>query len=802
MYLRGLRLQDLLTHQNESNMTIKAPYNFVPFNDMVVTPEWIHQISHDVPFKEGLSGSLEIEIRAETPIFVRDGIASNGDDQGGNTPHRFSQYNNQFFIPGTSIKGMVRNVLEILSFGRMADRVNDDRYALRDLSGSMKDEYLSNFKPDSIYCGWLEKDMQTNRYRLYDCGHPGRISHKELDKKAKTKFSEYFTSKEKFKPKKDYEKSAQRKYDLFGREKSLDYSFAFTKDSAGRKIYVYDNQGNEKGALVFTGQPGLRQLKGEKWTGHHLEFIFFDQKGQTPVDVPSKVMADFLFAYFDGDKNKWSEDWKVWRKKLNEGHKIPVFFLKDGGAISSLGLSYLFKLPFKNSVGALLSGHKDKRDLSDAIFGFTDKEDALKGRVHIGHAFASETFKAEEASEAVSAVLGSPKASYFPNYIRQNVNRGGKVSKYKTYMDAGAKIAGWKRYPVRKDIQNGGTHADDNNENIKTRFFPLKAGAIFESKIQYHNLLPVELGALLSALTFHGSDDVWYSLGMGKPLGYGKVSLKVSNINEDDKKAYLGAFEAYMNAKLGFKEPTWHESEQVAELITMAKDQANQGHLAYVGLKDHVDAKTAKEALPKYSQLNEVKRSSASSFCSGQDITDMLIRIERAKKTTYNPKTLKDGIEARENAMKEVLLKGLEEKKTQLLQELQSKLEKIESDEQQAQRQLKREKASANALETGPDWSSLDPKHRDAFSDLKKIIEKWAREAYKQSDIKNIPGVQQGGYLPGEYHQSLLDVLQQVYDALRKKEQENWQKPFDKNPALKKVAEWIGEEQAKGIKFK
>ena len=52
---------------------IKAPFNFVPLSDKVYFPDWADKISHDVPFEDGLSGTIELKITAQTPIFVRNG---------------------------------------------------------------------------------------------------------------------------------------------------------------------------------------------------------------------------------------------------------------------------------------------------------------------------------------------------------------------------------------------------------------------------------------------------------------------------------------------------------------------------------------------------------------------------------------------------------------------------------------------------------------------------------------------------------------------------------------------------------
>src|ERR1035437_8680243 len=93
----------------KSMQYIKAPFNFVPVNNQVFFPDWAEQISHDVPFSDGLSGQMVLNIRAETPFFIRDG----------KTKVEFCNHEGTYFIPATTIKGMIKNVLEIMSFGKL-----------------------------------------------------------------------------------------------------------------------------------------------------------------------------------------------------------------------------------------------------------------------------------------------------------------------------------------------------------------------------------------------------------------------------------------------------------------------------------------------------------------------------------------------------------------------------------------------------------------------------------------------------------------------------------------------------------
>ena len=109
---------------------VKSTYNFVPApsEDQVFKPDWADKVSHDVPFEDGESGEIEVVITAETPIFIRNGHAKGTED------NEFSNANingeKKYFIPATSLKGMTRNVLEILSFSRLNKAlVNDDKYS-------------------------------------------------------------------------------------------------------------------------------------------------------------------------------------------------------------------------------------------------------------------------------------------------------------------------------------------------------------------------------------------------------------------------------------------------------------------------------------------------------------------------------------------------------------------------------------------------------------------------------------------------------------------------------------------------
>ena len=154
--------------------TIKAPYNFVPLNDTVFTPEWAPMVSHDIPFMDGVSGDIELEIEAESPLYVRNGHRRDAKEKDRESYDSFSEFQGRHFIPGTSIKGMLRDVMEIISFSKMP---TDDRmrFAVRDMNAKKED----NIYPlkditvqQTMRCGWLSKNKEEDGYIIQDSGLP------------------------------------------------------------------------------------------------------------------------------------------------------------------------------------------------------------------------------------------------------------------------------------------------------------------------------------------------------------------------------------------------------------------------------------------------------------------------------------------------------------------------------------------------------------------------------------------------------------------------------------------------------
>ncbi len=536
---------------------LHAPFNFVPLSEQVYFPDWASIISHDIPFKDGKSGILKIKITAQTPIFIRNGHTRQDKEDESDQYTTFSHTSdNRYFIPATSLKGMIRNIVEIASFGKMS-QVTNARYSLRDLHLKAFTNYFRNHE---VHCGWMTIDQTNDIARITDNGIPRRISARDIDDILHIGLERFVKEGNLTKTINRY---AKAKYELV-KGQSLASTFKELAPNPKnivdtRKKVVFSPSG-KKGTIVFTGQPGRRKenLYG-KSTGKWFEFVFLDEvKGEFTLDMKEEggVYQDFCFIYND------SEDWKYLRKKS----RIPVFFTIEGGNIQYMGLSYLFRLPTRKHIKEFLNPDhlSNNLDLAECMFG-TTAGTSLKGRIQFSHSFCT---KAQVSPDLLKPYMGSPKPTYYPIYTQQRGTQGemtdtnGKMIHYKTFLDNDAKLRGWKRYPVRNTVSEI-LEPDDTQRQNASPFRPLQPGSEFECAIRYHNLREIELGALVYALQV--SDKSLHSLGFCKPYGYGVVKIDITNCDAEECKRLKKVFVDHMCTVV----ENYKSSPQIKELREM-----------------------------------------------------------------------------------------------------------------------------------------------------------------------------------------------------------------------------------------
>lgn len=692
-------------------MTVHAPYNFVTLSRFIYSPPWKDRISHDIPFSDGLSGEFDITITAHSKILVGGERGKQGDIQ---TVDFFRLPDGEghegkgtWAIPERSLRGMIRNVLEIASFGRMK-YVHDRRLGVRDLTAPAKDFYGRRLFDSvgvgparvtpKVEAGWLWFDGKG--WKITPCQW-ARVHFDELGLITGT-VAAHWARKENADDCRDPADPAYR--GRYGRwretgkplqqhlwvHEPLEHPHA-QHQPPNRKITVkyrkafHDNPRNcmaagrcictvtqKLGHIVLTGTPQGGMGPGRK----KQEFFFYDAIPDNAAISVDQPVYDGFKAIHEPEGGDPNPNWAYWRDRSHQIRRtgshgdIPVFYIMENGKVASFGLAMMFKLAYENSIHEMIERtdkehlNDDIVDLSTAIFGLeADERDAkerekkphapgLKSRVHLGLAKCGyedangnwQCGKQPKPIKETPTILAGPKPSYFPSYVRQPTPNGnsGQLSgnTYATYTPISGsdrpkelsrpELRGWKRYPVGR--QDNVPPAGEVSNEVKVCLRPLPEGTQFRSKVRFHNLRPIELGALLWALEWGAKADdranFCHRLGMGKPYGYGRVRIEAKDINpwpndEQNKKlldkaGYIACFEKEMeraytaDPKRKKNGGSWAESEQIKLLLAMADPAKAAGkslnymRLEVPGVNQFQQAKSHSEVLPEYLNLSSM----------------------------------------------------------------------------------------------------------------------------------------------------------------------------------------------------
>lgn len=190
-----------------------------------------------------------------------------------------------------------------------------------------------------------------------------------------------------------------------------------------------------------------------------------------------------------------------------------------------------------------------------------DKPTAYAGRVRFSHAVLTQD---AGVFDATLAILSAPKPTTYRFYLRPRNGKpqDGLSDQQVDYDNAGQILRGRKVYRHHGDRLNPQEYQSVNgvkSDQNRTVRGVQKAGSVFEFTVDFENLAPVELGALLWSLQLEG----WHHrIGYAKPLGFGSARIEVLKISLVDPKVryaslasendgwsdYTSARQAWVNA--------------------------------------------------------------------------------------------------------------------------------------------------------------------------------------------------------------------------------------------------------------
>lgn len=141
---------------------------------------------------------------------------------------------------------------------------------------------------------------------------------------------------------------------------------------------------------------------------------------------------------------------------------------------------------------------KGNPDLAEMILGYNDVDDhsnSLSSRVTISQFFLEDNGSTPVMNIHRPTALMAPKPKMKPV---------------------------WKKYAAAPEK----TSSAGNNTNILSKLETVAKGTNFIGALRFHNLRPMELGALLWMLSLGDQENGHHQLGTGKPLAFGQVNIK------------------------------------------------------------------------------------------------------------------------------------------------------------------------------------------------------------------------------------------------------------------------------------
>ncbi|MCF8011046.1 MAG: TIGR03986 family CRISPR-associated RAMP protein [Clostridiales bacterium] len=509
----------------------KAPYNFIPLNNHIVEssfkPEEVFtKIYHKEKLtgKKRLTGKINLELETKTPLYIRD--TSNWEKEEDNINPEFFSPGGRYKIPGSSLRGMTRTLVEIISWGKFSFFDNKLLY-YREVAvkSSLNQEYQRNMisrDGKKFNAGYLIKEGVDNYY-IIPAQKENGIQFKQINKKE-------------------------------------------IKASLSNQQFTYHKREDGK-YLVFSGN---MPYKEHHWLINPPDF----EAHSIPIekdDIEKYSKDENRYSDNSNKNDKDKQDGDLLRQlRVSEEGIVPCFYVhwKDSQKRDriSFGHTGYFRLAYKKTIGDHIPDklkNEDKIDLAEAIFG---KESYFASRVSFEDAELVSGQNNILMEKVSPKILSTPKPTTFQHYLEQDTD---DIKQLKHWNDE-VNIRGYKLY-WHKNINNNPNYWQEDaikDDTQHTVIKPIKPGMRFKGNIRFENLSEIELGALLFALDL--PDNHYHKIGMGKPLGLGSVKINTNLIISDREKRYEKLFSGN-DWELGEKEQPINKYKDKFEKFILAK---------------------------------------------------------------------------------------------------------------------------------------------------------------------------------------------------------------------------------------
>jgi len=537
-----------------------ASYNFVRLPSHVIPAEFydgnFEGVTKDVmdAYRDHVTqmgthtGYIDLTITTETPLFI--GGPSKQEDT---TPLEFYGGQNNPTIPGSSLKGMVKEIFKIVTASSFRPYQRgtglgdfEDRYLyFRDIASAIKPlkEYYASRMMNPIKNG---AGLSTPK------ATPGFI--------IQTANNEYYAVPSVAK-KIYYE--AEKELVAKQRTPSIDWTHTY--------VNVHVGAMRSKRTFMRITKP-----------------CNFDKRIPIPqsciesyADDKNRGTLDLL----DKKTGKSGEAAKEYTHSTDVKFVVPCYFTEKDGVVEHFGHGRYYRIAYDLKISDHLPNSLERHNngvvLCDSVFGYGDN---WAGRVSFSDAHVQGTLKMCP-SDYPHPLMG-PNPTSFQLYLNQDVD---DHNTYNHWGHEHASLRGYKMYwhqPLEK-AKNWTRTVEEKEIKGTRKIRPVDRGVTFTSRIHFERLSDVELGALLMSLNLDkysgGQRRTYYKLGMGKSIGFGSIKLNTEVTIFDNNSRYAALFE---NDAWNTGKSTTKSEEYVKAFTTYRDDVLGADKPAYNAMLD------------------------------------------------------------------------------------------------------------------------------------------------------------------------------------------------------------------------
>ncbi len=497
-----------------------APYNFIPL-PLVVLPAplvsesgatYAEQYASYIGKNGNYSGVIDLDVLTKTPFYIGGGTGSDFFDPAECGP----------VIPGSTIRGMVKNILKIIACGAMRPSGHKE-------IGSEEIEGDGDFFDHKLYFRTMAAKRGIGIKVEYDRELVTKGAGGRGESKAKAGFlirvgKEYYISPAESVPVKDI--ATVKKFQVKNNTEA-------SNGNNGACIKWQWQHEGVRGVACFTGEMNTGGPRGKK---HYTIHYDPDWSEGARIRVPDHVVIDYQD---DGAGTRRGVDlFKVGLEKDaarkftgqdDVSYVVPCFYVADQEKknVRHFGFGRYYRVPYRYRISehvpeALWKGVPP--DFTDALFG--RKEDWGSRLCFENCVSEKATVQPLETKE--TRILSSPNPTAFQHYLIQD-KATGERNHWNSTGDDGqpVSIRGYKLYWHQKDNPNAWQHRKDEPSMSGMKpISPIASGAKFHGRIRFDRLSALELGALLSVFDLAACDpSVCFKLGRGKSIGMGSVRI-------------------------------------------------------------------------------------------------------------------------------------------------------------------------------------------------------------------------------------------------------------------------------------